>query len=204
MSTSAIVACAAASFVAIVGGVFLWRSRRSRSADLVDEVSCSEAIFFPDQINFNEAPNEKGNTVRYLKNSRSFCRLLHHVGTAEETIDLCLFMVTSQELTSTVLRQIQQKDIRVRLIVDDANINVDGSQVAEFRARGAFVRSKPMPYWMHHKFAILDGGKVISGSCNWTMQAVTGNWENVIITDDRAIVSSFVQEFERLWGLMTE
>ena len=36
---------------------------------------------------------------------------------------------------------------------------------------------------MHHKFAIIDGKKLISGSFNWTMQAAMGNYENVMITN---------------------
>ena len=55
---------------------------------------------------------------------------------------------------------------------------------------------------MHHKFAIVDGQKLISGSFNWTMQAVMGNKENVIVTEDPDIVEPFKEEFQRLWEEM--
>ena len=38
-----------------------------------------------------------------------------------------------------------------------------------------------------------------SGSFNWTMQAVMGNKENVIVTEEPAIVEPFRLEFESLW-----
>ena len=67
------------------------------------------------------------------------------------------------------------------------------------RRQGAFVRSRAMPYLMHHKFAVVDGRKLVSGSFNWTMQAVMGNKENVIVTEDPDVVRPFVDMFELLW-----
>lgn len=52
---------------------------------------------------------------------------------------------------------------------------------------------------MHHKFVVVDGRVLINGSFNWTIQAVTGNQENVIVTDDIAVTSLFMAEFQRLW-----
>ena len=71
--------------------------------------------------------------------------------------------------------------------------------MGQFLAAGAFVRSRKTDYLMHHKFAVIDGKKVASGSFNWTMQAVMGNKENVIVTEDPSIVGPFVAEFESLW-----
>ncbi len=71
--------------------------------------------------------------------------------------------------------------------------------MVRFLECGARVRSRRSPYLMHHKFAVVDGRKVLSGSFNWTMQAVMGNWENVVVTTDRETVRSFVREFEKIW-----
>jgi cardiolipin hydrolase len=78
-------------------------------------------------------------------------------------------------------------------------VGLPGSQVAPFLAKGAFVRFRKMDYIMHHKFVVIDGAKVLSGSFNWTMQAVMGNKENVIVTEEPEIVAPFAEEFESLW-----
>ena len=52
---------------------------------------------------------------------------------------------------------------------------------------------------MHHKFVLLDGVRLMSGSFNWTMQAVLGNRENVVVTEDPAVVAPFAEAFEELW-----
>lgn len=46
---------------------------------------------------------------------------------------------------------------------------------------------------------IPQNGICITGSCNWTMQGFSANWENVIITNNKLIVAKFRKEFDRIW-----
>lgn len=52
---------------------------------------------------------------------------------------------------------------------------------------------------MHHKFALVDDELLLSGSFNWTRQAITGNHENLLLTADPDVVDLYVREFEKLW-----
>lgn len=53
--------------------------------------------------------------------------------------------------------------------------------------------------YMHHKFAIVDRKVLITGSLNWTTQAIQNNRENVLIVEDEEYVRLFLEEFERIW-----
>ncbi|XP_052562340.1 uncharacterized protein LOC120421063 [Culex pipiens pallens] len=44
------------------------------------------------------------------------------------------------------------------------------------------------------------GGIIITGSTNWTMQALSGNWDNMIVTSRPEVVAPFQAEFQRLWA----
>ena len=52
---------------------------------------------------------------------------------------------------------------------------------------------------MHHKFAIADTDLLLTGSYNWTRSASTENNENVVVSNNARLVSSFQKEFDRLW-----
>ncbi len=54
-------------------------------------------------------------------------------------------------------------------------------------------------YHMHHKFAILDEAVVITGSFNWTTQAVKNNQENILFFENEKIAKSYTDEYNRLW-----
>ena len=40
-------------------------------------------------------------------------------------------------------------------------------------------------FHMHNKFAIIDMQFLVTGSFNWSSQAVTGNQENLIVVDNK-------------------
>ncbi len=52
---------------------------------------------------------------------------------------------------------------------------------------------------MHHKFAILDEAVVITGSFNWTTQAVKSNQENILFFENEKIAKNYLDEYNRLW-----
>jgi phosphatidylserine/phosphatidylglycerophosphate/cardiolipin synthase-like enzyme len=52
---------------------------------------------------------------------------------------------------------------------------------------------------MHHKFAIFDKSKLLTGSYNWTRSASLHNEENFLITTDRDLLKDFTRMFDKLW-----
>ena len=64
---------------------------------------------------------------------------------------------------------------------------------------GIQVRHDGSSFFMHNKFAIIDKTLLINGSFNWTRTAITGNFENLLITNDKSIVQTYLKEFDKLW-----
>lgn len=52
---------------------------------------------------------------------------------------------------------------------------------------------------LHHKFIIVDGKTLVSGSLNWTMQSFFGNYENILLVVEKGVVSDFQRQFDKLW-----
>jgi cardiolipin hydrolase len=78
-------------------------------------------------------------------------------------------------------------------------IQILGSMLIFRYQTGIRVHTNKPPFLMHHKFFIIDDELLCSGSFNWTSQAVTGNNESVIITNDPWTVEPFCAEFQKLW-----
>lgn len=53
---------------------------------------------------------------------------------------------------------------------------------------------------MHHKFCVIDESVVITGSFNWTSQAVQFNQENIIFYENKDLAAKYVAEFNKLWA----
>ena len=117
---------------------------------------------------------------------------------ARQTADVCVFTITDDRLAEALF-DAQCRDVAVRIITDDSKADDPGSDVDRLGRAGIPVRVDRSPYHMHHKFLILDGATLLTGSYNWTRGAASDNEENRIVTDDPRLVSPFVATFDRLW-----
>ncbi|XP_036078369.1 mitochondrial cardiolipin hydrolase isoform X3 [Rousettus aegyptiacus] len=128
----------------------------------------------------------------------SLSRLLRALLAARASLELCLFAFSSPQLGRAV-QLLHQRGVRVRVITDCDYMALNGSQIGLLRKAGIQVRHDQDLGYMHHKFAIVDKKVLITGSLNWTTQAIQNNRENVLIMEDEDYVRLFLEEFERIW-----
>ncbi|XP_065706473.2 mitochondrial cardiolipin hydrolase [Patagioenas fasciata] len=127
-----------------------------------------------------------------------FSRLLRRLLSARRSVDICLFAFSSPQLGRAV-QLLHRRGVRVRIVTDAQYMGLRGSQIGLLRHAGIQVRHDQEGGYMHHKFAIVDGRMLITGSLNWTTQAIQNNRENVLVLEDAEYVKPFLEEFERIW-----
>ncbi len=121
------------------------------------------------------------------------------LGHARRSAEVCVFTITDDRL-SDALHDAHWRGVAVRIITDNDKAVDLGSDVDRLARAGIPVRVDRTPYHMHHKFAIIDGRTLLTGSYNWTRGAARDNEENLIVVDDRRLVSPFAETFEQLWA----
>uniref|UniRef100_A0A8D2EJ33 Mitochondrial cardiolipin hydrolase n=1 Tax=Theropithecus gelada TaxID=9565 RepID=A0A8D2EJ33_THEGE len=182
-------------------GVLRWlRSRRRRPR--------REVLFFPSQVTCTEAllraPGAalaglpEGCPCGLPHGESALSRLLRALLAARASLELCLFAFSSPQLGRAV-QLLHQRGVRVRVVTDCDYMALNGSQIGLLRKAGIQVRHDQDLGYMHHKFAIVDKRVLITGSLNWTTQAIQNNRENVLIMEDDEYVRLFLEEFERIW-----
>ena len=119
---------------------------------------------------------------------------------AKTYIYICIYTITNDEITAAIY-WLHSKGVEVRIITDDETINCQGSDLLELASYGLDVRVDKDPNSrIHHKFAVIDDMTLVNGSFNWTVQAVKSNYENVVITHEKRLISDFKAEFRRIWA----
>jgi cardiolipin hydrolase len=56
---------------------------------------------------------------------------------------------------------------------------------------------------MHDKFTVIDESVLITGSFNWTSQAVQKNQENILFIENKNLATQYLSEFNKLWKEFT-
>jgi phosphatidylserine/phosphatidylglycerophosphate/cardiolipin synthase-like enzyme len=113
--------------------------------------------------------------------------------------DLCVFTLSDDRISDEVLAA-HRRGVAVRLITDNEKVFDRGSDVIALRAAGVPVRVDQSAAHMHHKFALFDQRWLLNGSYNWTRSASDHNEENLVLSNDPALLRQFGAAFEALWS----
>lgn len=121
------------------------------------------------------------------------------IRTVKKTLDIAIFSLSNNKLYEAVT-EVWNRGCYVRIIADDECCNNYGSDIYRLARNGIPVKTDDeKKYHMHHKFAILDKSVVVTGSFNWTDQAVKHNQENILFIQNEGLAQQYTDEYEHLW-----
>ena len=130
--------------------------------------------------------------------------LLRQFNITKQSADVCVFTITDDRITDALMRA-HARGVAVRVLTDDDKSHDLGSDIERLRAAGIPCKMDLGNLaHMHHKFALFDGQRLLTGSFNWTRSASEQNEENMIITPDPVLVSAFQGRFEALWNKLRD
>lgn len=124
--------------------------------------------------------------------------LINILESSKTSIDVCVFTISSKNLVTTLIKA-HRRGVIVRVVTDEEMLRSFGEQITELRRAGIQVRHNSTSALMHHKFAIVDNRILLNGSLNWTLAALHGNQENLMIATELVYVSPFIKQFNHLW-----
>nr|WP_242020168.1 phospholipase D-like domain-containing protein [Nodosilinea sp. FACHB-131] len=128
------------------------------------------------------------------RNGAAFAELDEH--SQDKISDLSAFIDADQD---GVLSDGELSDRDVLTILAQANIPLIDDTADGSKGSGL----------MHHKFMVIDGRTVVTGSANWTLSCThggfsdpdsRGNANSILVIDSQPLAQRFQQEFSYLWG----
>ena len=125
-------------------------------------------------------------------------KLLDLCVSARQSLDISVFTISDDRLCDAICNA-HQRGVAVRILTDNDKSLDLGSDVEHMAAQGIPVRMDNTEHHMHHKFAIIDRHTLVNGSFNWTRSASDKNHENILVTNEPALVAAYQMEFESLW-----
>jgi len=136
-----------------------------------------------------------------------------------QRLDLSLFVFSGQNLAEA-LGRLRERGVRIRLVADPGFAHRSFSEVLDLMAlelpdHHCRIEAGNRPWRqalegvgtprlaggdkLHHKVAVLDGRRVISGSFNWSPSAAHQNDETLLRIDSPLLARHFEAEMDRLW-----
>ncbi len=117
---------------------------------------------------------------------------------AESNIRIMTFVFSADSLGEAMVDMIDQ-GVTVQGVFENRNSTADWSELPRLHCAGGEMRQDGNRYTLHHKVFIIDDDTVITGSFNFSGNALRSNDENVVIIKDETIAGLYIDEWQRLW-----
>lgn len=136
----------------------------------------------------------------FFPNQANEVHVVNMLRTCKVSLDVAIFTLTNDRIFAAI-EEAHNRGVKVRVIADDECCKMFGSDVGRLAAIGVPVKTdNEVKFHMHHKFAVLDNSVVVTGSFNWTVQAVKNNQENILFFECKEIAQQYTEEYNRLWN----
>ena len=121
--------------------------------------------------------------------------LCYHLSQAKHSVCAAVCWFSHKDIFEALFERLRV-GVRVELLLeyDSQNIRDGGLDFQQFVRAGGQLWACRASWLMHHKFAMLDGHLLLTGSFNWTYNS---NAENLMVTNDAAMLTAFQEEFDR-------
>ncbi len=100
----------------------------------------NQFLFFPDskptcKASYAERHGCTNSACRYAHENTSFGALMKTLYSARKSVDLCIFCITSPEMSEALIR-LHRHGVAVRVVADSGQIDSEGSKVDSLRSEG--------------------------------------------------------------------
>ncbi len=123
--------------------------------------------------------------------------VVQRLKSARTNIHFMTFSYTADAISDAMIAQVKA-GLVVRGVFERQNAGGSGADFGRLKAGGVDVLEDGNCYILHHKVIVIDERTVITGSYNFTSSAEKDNDENLVIVDDPALASAYLEEFQRV------
>lgn len=129
-------------------------------------------------------------------------RIINAITTANTSVQVTMFTFTNQTIAQTLIAA-KQRGVTVEVILDRLAAGTQFSQRDPLCAAGITVRVEDWDGKLHDKYTVVDASTtsdplILTGSTNWTGNAVSANDENMLIVHDPDLAQAYAGDFARL------
>ncbi len=144
--------------------------------------------------------------------------IIEQINTAKSTLDIAVQEINLENLARAIVAK-KQGGVKVRVVIEN-NYNLPLNKLSNNHGLAILKKANILIIddredgskgsgLMHHKFIVIDGKKIVTGSANFTLSDIHGDFDNletrgnanhILVINNLPLAKIFNQEFNYLWG----
>lgn len=123
-------------------------------------------------------------------------RLIDSIGKAKVSLDVAIYSMNDYPLERAII-EANQRGVSVRMVMESDSM--DTTTVDRLRGAGIPIRGDESLGLMHHKFIVVDGVEVWTGSANFTYDSFYQDHNNLLHIMDQVVAEEYSIEFTEMF-----
>lgn len=136
--------------------------------------------------------------VYFSPNGGAASQVVDWIDRANETIHVLIYSFTNDNIGDAVVRA-HKRGVEIKVVFEKSQVS-QYSEYMKLRTAGVLVRNDTNSGLMHHKVAVIDSYIILTGSFNWSANAEDHNNENLMVIRSENLVTTFEEEFLKIWS----
>lgn len=124
-------------------------------------------------------------------------RVASEIAAARRDVRVAIYAFTREEIRDALI-DAHRRGVTVRVKMDRRNAEHERSAWRALRAAGVHVELHTAEGSLHHKYCVIDGRRVVTGSYNWLDSAELRNHENLLVIEDPSVARAFAADWDRV------
>ena len=122
--------------------------------------------------------------------------IIEAIDEAQSSVDIAVYALNLEDVADA-LRRADQRGVDVRLVIESDNAGEP--EVQALLGAGIAIHADQRPPLMHHKFIVIDGAEVWTGSMNLTGGAAFQDNNNLVRIASTPLAEDFTGEFNEMF-----
>ena len=140
---------------------------------------------------------EDGIAVYFSPEGGAAMTVVDAFDSAQKTIDVAIFSITQKDIVKALIAA-DKRGVKVRIILDSDQASEKYSSATYLAKAGLTVWTNP-DQTIHHKYSVVDGKIILTGSFNYSTSADLYNAENLLVIRGKQNLSkAYAANFEGL------
>ena len=126
--------------------------------------------------------------------------LRDQINKAQDSIEIAMFGLTERKVQDALIKAME-RGVEVSIVTEQkmANKTPLDEKVEQAGAHVVRAANRVGPFSaMHHKYAVVDGKRLITGACNWTKNGTRYSDEDILVVESEALALQYQDNFRDL------
>lgn len=179
------------ALIAIVAVFLFFQTGQRGDLDLPSAETTLQQSWFEVYFTDPQAPN--ASTLR----GGADAAIVEAIDAARYSVDVAIYRLDLWSVRDALIRA-HRRGVRVRVVTESDNVLEP--EIADLEAAGVPVLGDRREHLMHHKFIVIDGIEVWTGSMNLTIRGAYHNNNNLIRIRADRVAQDYAREFEEMFA----